>query len=112
MPVMFMMHTVQLTYFRFSTQKFSMVGSYTEDLKKLLKTVKIGGWALVQGWVLAQTIRYIFWWLLYLMRTTNTSWLSGATLLIEGLYLWLHLGLGLVAKIQPHYYPVIKQQTS
>ena len=41
MAVMFLMHTVQLTYFRFSTRKFSMVDSYTE------------GWALAQGWVLA-----------------------------------------------------------
>ena len=29
-------------YFRFTTQEFSMVGSYMEDLK----TVKIGGWVL------------------------------------------------------------------
>ena len=37
-----------------------------------------------RGEFLPWTIRYIFWWLLYLMRTTNTSWLSGATLLTEG----------------------------
>ena len=30
-----------------------MVGGYTEDLKNH-KTVKIGGWALVQGWALAR----------------------------------------------------------
>ena len=34
-------------------QEFSMVGGYLEDFKKQ-KTVKIGGWALVRVWVLAQ----------------------------------------------------------
>ena len=37
-----------------TTQEFSMVGGYTEDLKKKHKTVKLGGWALMQGWPLAQ----------------------------------------------------------
>ena len=35
-------------------QEFSMVGGYTEDLKKQHKTVKIGVWALTWGKVLAQ----------------------------------------------------------
>jgi len=37
--------------YRFTTQEFSMVDSYTAELKNH-KTVKIGGWAL------AETIRY------------------------------------------------------
>ena len=38
------------TYFRFTTQEFDMVGSYTEDLKKTNKhkTVKIGEWELAR----------------------------------------------------------------
>ena len=34
-------------------QEFCMVGGYTEDLTNH-RTVKIGGWALAQGWVLAR----------------------------------------------------------
>ena len=34
--------------FGFITQKFSMVGGYTENLEKNNKTVKIGGWALAR----------------------------------------------------------------
>ena len=40
--------------FEFTTQEFSMVGGYTEDLKKIHKTVKIGGWVLARGWALAR----------------------------------------------------------
>ena len=39
--------------FKFSVQEFSMVGGYTESPEKP-QTVEIGGWALVQVWVLAQ----------------------------------------------------------
>jgi len=35
--------------FGFTTQEFSMVGSYTENLENH-KTVKIGGWALARVW--------------------------------------------------------------
>ena len=46
----------QWTYFLFTTQEFSMVDGYTEDLKNH-KTVNIGGCVLARGWVLAGTIR-------------------------------------------------------
>ena len=39
--------------FRVTTQEFCMVGGYTEDLINHT-TVKIGGWALAWGWVLAR----------------------------------------------------------
>ena len=39
--------------FRVTTQEFCMVGGYTEDLTNPT-TVKIGRWALVQGWALAR----------------------------------------------------------
>ena len=39
--------------FGFTTQNFSMVGGYTENLENH-KTVKIGGWTLARVWVLAR----------------------------------------------------------
>ena len=43
----------QTVNFRVTTQKFCMVGGYTEDLTNH-RTVKIGEWALAWGWTLAQ----------------------------------------------------------
>ena len=39
------MYVSSVDFFRFTTQEFSMVGSYTKDLKNH-KTVKIEGWVL------------------------------------------------------------------
>ena len=36
-------HQNDHSYFRFTTQEFSMVGGYTEDLKKPQKLSKLGG---------------------------------------------------------------------
>ena len=47
--------------FRFTTQEFSIVGGYMEDLKKKQhKTVKIWGWVLVPWWALAWDNRVIY----------------------------------------------------
>ena len=43
-------HSVDLRTFRFTTQEFSMVGDYTENLEKPQNR----GWALVWVWVLAR----------------------------------------------------------
>ena len=60
-------------------QEFSMVGSYTEDLTEL----KIGGWALVQGWALARGHYYKY-------NKTNIAlllcWISGLLLPSEWYY--------------------------
>ena len=39
--------------FGFTTQNFSMVGGYTENLKKKTQHCKIGGWVLAWVWALA-----------------------------------------------------------
>ena len=43
--------------FGFTTQEFSMVGGYTENLEKPHKTVKIGGWTLARDNMVA-AIKY------------------------------------------------------
>ena len=86
--------------FRVATQVFCIVGGYTEDLTNH-RTVKIGGWALAQGWALSRNNTVHVDWKVYsvyckIAHSKNLRALTPNTLSQHSL---LSLGAELLSKV-------------